>query len=334
MSVSCSDCFSDLLCGEDSTIILSGGGDLSSEYSSDLDSPTAEVEEFIAGLLEDERDLAGISSRSTHQPIDSSVRGESVAWIFKVQRYYGFHPLTAYLSVNYFDRFLHSHHLPKMSGWPLQLLSVACLSLAAKMEEPLVPSLLDLQVEGAKFIFEPRTMQRMELLVLRVLDWRLRSISPFSYLCFFALKIDPTGTFTEFLTSRAKELFSQPFKRPASLNIDHLALLLQQYFVQQMICQISLSSLLNMLSHGVMDSTKIIFMSCHQLIRQMTFSIKPKSQPKVLPQLRVMPRASTIPSASSSSSSSSSSSFSFSLSYKRRKLNNSLWSDDEKGSYD
>lgn len=33
-----------------------------------------------------------------------------------------------------------------MNGWPLQLLSVACLSLAAKMEEPLVPSLLDIQV--------------------------------------------------------------------------------------------------------------------------------------------------------------------------------------------
>lgn len=32
------------------------------------------------------------------------------------------------------------------NGWPMQLLSVACLSLAAKMEEPLVPSLLDLQV--------------------------------------------------------------------------------------------------------------------------------------------------------------------------------------------
>ena len=30
--------------------------------------------------------------------------------------------------------------------WPWQLLSVACLSLAAKMEEPFVPSLLDLQV--------------------------------------------------------------------------------------------------------------------------------------------------------------------------------------------
>lgn len=46
----------------------------------------------------------------------------------------------------------------------------------------------------------------MELLVLRVLDWRLRSISPFCYLSFFALKIDPTATYTGFLASRAKEI--------------------------------------------------------------------------------------------------------------------------------
>ncbi|KAL0327232.1 UNVERIFIED_CONTAM: Cyclin-D1-1 [Sesamum angustifolium] len=291
MSVSCSDCFSDLLCGEDSTIILSGGGNLSSEYSSDLDSPTAEVEESIAGLLEDERDLAGISSRSTHQPIDSSVRGEFVAWIFKVQRYYGFHPLTAYLSVNYFDRFLHSHHLPKMSGWPLQLLSVACLSIAAKMEEPLVPSLLDLQ-------------------------------------------IDPTGTFTEVLTSRAKDIILSTIQetsffeyRPSSIA------------AAAILCAANDLPNFSFITAQHAESWcdglhKDNIMSCHQLIRQITFSIKPKSQPKVLPQLRVMPRASTIPSASSSSSSSSSSSFSFSLSYKRRKLNNSLWSDDEKGSSD
>ena len=36
--------------------------------------------------------------------------------------------------------------LQQANGWPQQLLSVACLSLAAKMEEPLVPSLVDLQV--------------------------------------------------------------------------------------------------------------------------------------------------------------------------------------------
>lgn len=86
MSLSCSDCFSDLLCGEaTSSIIFSGGGDYSPGYSSDFESWPLDAEESIAGLLEDERDLARISScRSIHQPIDASVRAEFVAWILKV----------------------------------------------------------------------------------------------------------------------------------------------------------------------------------------------------------------------------------------------------------
>nr|GFA47956.1 cyclin-D1-1-like isoform X2 [Tanacetum cinerariifolium] len=81
---------------------------------------------------------------------DASARGESVAWILKVQRFYGFQPLTAYLSVNYLDRFIYCRGFPVSNGWPLQLLAVACLSLAAKMEEPLVPSIIDLQEKITK----------------------------------------------------------------------------------------------------------------------------------------------------------------------------------------
>lgn len=267
MSLQCSDCFSDLLCGEDSNIIFSGGEDNSTEYSSDNQPRFPDVEESITGLLEDERDL-NRTNINGHQSIDASVRTESVAWILKVHRYYGFQPLTAFLSVNYFDRFLCSHQLPILKGWPLQLLSTACLSLAAKMEERLVPSLLDLQVEGAKFIFEPRNIQRMELLVLRVLEWKLRSISPFCYLSFFALKIDPTGTYTGFLVSMAKEIILSAIQvkiytvkstyeqRSAFSSLDHHASLLQHYFVQQMMCRNFPHSQLNMLSHGVMDFTK------------------------------------------------------------------------------
>ncbi|KAI3452770.1 hypothetical protein Pfo_009433 [Paulownia fortunei] len=327
MSYSCSDCFSDLLCGEASNIIFSGGGDYLPEYSSDVESRPPDFEESIAGLLEDEKDLARISSRSNHQSIDASVRAESVAWILKVQRYYGFQPLTAYLSVNYFDRFLFSHHLPKMNGWPLQLLSVACLSLAAKMEESLVPSLLDLQVEGAKFIFEPRTIQRMELLVLRVLDWRLRSISPFCYLGFFALKIDPTGTYTEFLTTRAKEIILSTIQETSFFEYRPSCVA-----TATLLCAANDLPKFSFITAQHAESWcdglhKDEIMSCHQLIRQITFSIRPKKQPKVLPQLRVMSRASITSSDSSSSSSSSSS-------YKRRKLNNNSWADDEKGSFD
>ncbi|KAA0034340.1 cyclin-D1-1 [Cucumis melo var. makuwa] len=206
MSVSISNCFSNLLCQEDSSGVFSGESPGCS--NSDLESPAC-VEESISVFIKNERHFVpdyDCFSRFQSPSLDAAARLDSIAWILKVQAYYGFQPLTAYLSVNYLDRFLCSRRLPQTNGWPLQLLSVACLSLAAKMEEPLVPALLDLQIEGAKYIFEPRTICRMELLVLRVLDWRLRSVTPFNFIAFFAYKLDPSGDFIEFLISRATEI--------------------------------------------------------------------------------------------------------------------------------
>ncbi|XP_059624752.1 cyclin-D2-1-like [Cornus florida] len=73
--------------------------------------------------------------------------------------------------------------------WSSQLLSVACLSLAAKMEETRVPLLLDLQVLEPKFMFKPKTVQRMELLVMAALKWRLCVITPFDFLDYFFEKL-------------------------------------------------------------------------------------------------------------------------------------------------
>jgi hypothetical protein len=47
-------------------------------------------------------------------------------------------------------------------GWAMELLAVTCLSLAAKMEETLVPSLLDLQA----ITHHSNNLQRM-LVILR-----------------------------------------------------------------------------------------------------------------------------------------------------------------------
>lgn len=74
-------------------------------------------------------------------------------------------------------------------AWPLQLLSVACLALAAKMEERKVPLLLDLQVIESRFLFKPKTVQRMELLVMASLKWRLRTITPFDFVHLFISKL-------------------------------------------------------------------------------------------------------------------------------------------------
>ncbi|KAJ1258763.1 hypothetical protein BS78_10G100600 [Paspalum vaginatum] len=103
-------------------------------------------------------------------------------------------------------------------GWAFQLLSVACLSLAAKMEETSVPSLLDLQIESKSCIFEPRTVQRMELLVLAELDWRLRSLTPFAFIDLFACKADLSGRCARSLVLRACQITLNAIHETEFLN--------------------------------------------------------------------------------------------------------------------
>lgn len=108
-----------------------------------------------------------------------------------------------------------------IAPWLAQLLAVACVSLAAKVEETEVPLLLDLQVHftltrsilihlsiitqeqfmctlfsslhkqvgHVPHVFEARTIQRMELLILSTLKWRLSSVTPFSFLGFLLQKM-------------------------------------------------------------------------------------------------------------------------------------------------
>lgn len=109
-------------------------------------------------------------------------RREAVEWMLKVNAHYGFTALTAILAVNYFDRFISSVHFQRDKPWMVQLVAVACISLAAKVEETQVPLLLDLQVEDTKYLFEAKTVQRMELLVLSTLQWRMHPVTPISFL--------------------------------------------------------------------------------------------------------------------------------------------------------
>ncbi|KAG4907595.1 hypothetical protein AAZX31_20G114800 [Glycine max] len=112
----------------------------------------------------------------------SQPRREAVEWILKVNAHYGFSALTATLAVTYLDRFLLSFHFQREKPWMIQLVAVTCISLAAKVEETQVPLLLDLQVQDTKYVFEAKTIQRMELLVLSTLKWKMHPVTPLSFL--------------------------------------------------------------------------------------------------------------------------------------------------------
>ncbi|GER36921.1 cyclin d protein [Striga asiatica] len=120
-------------------------------------------------------------------------RQDAINSILQVHSHFGFKPVTAFLSISYFDRFLSSRPLPEI-GWAFQLLTVACLSLAAKMEETCVPMLLELQALEPTYVFAPETVQRMELLVLATLKWNLRSVTPFDFLHFFVSVLRPSAS--------------------------------------------------------------------------------------------------------------------------------------------
>ncbi|KAL9268338.1 Cyclin-D3-1-like protein [Drosera capensis] len=109
-----------------------------------------------------------------------AARREAVEWMKRVSAHYGFLNATLVLGVSNFDRFGFSGGFHTDKPWMIQLVSVACLSLAAKIEETHVPLLLDFQIDS-KYVFEAKTIQRMELLVLSSVGWRMSPVTPFSY---------------------------------------------------------------------------------------------------------------------------------------------------------
>ncbi|TMW82133.1 hypothetical protein EJD97_006716 [Solanum chilense] len=122
--------------------------------------------------------------------LDLNHRREAVNWIWKAHVHYGFGELSFCLSINYLDRFLSLYELPRGKIWTIQLLAVACLSLAVKMEEINVPLTVDLQVGEPKFLFEGKTIQRMELLVLSTLRWRMQAYTPCTFIDYFMRKMN------------------------------------------------------------------------------------------------------------------------------------------------
>ncbi|KAL0912404.1 hypothetical protein M5K25_018374 [Dendrobium thyrsiflorum] len=216
-----SDCASSiLLCAEDNSSILTFGEEEEVErHCPDWSFQPKSCDFYVCffmdfPLLSDECLGLLIKREVEHLPRDDyakrlmsgcmefSIRRDAIDLILKVHAYHKFGPLSAYLSVNYLDRFLSSYELPQGKSWMTQLLSVACLSLACKMEEIEVPLLLDLQVGETKFVFEARTIQRMELLLLSTLNWRMQAVTPFSFIDYFLHKLNGI----DFLAFRPSEI--------------------------------------------------------------------------------------------------------------------------------
>lgn len=122
--MSYSDCFSDLLCGEDSDTVFSNGGeDLPECSSSDIESQfTGDIDESIASLIEDERNFVpgfDYIDKFESQSLSAVAREESVAWILKVSAHVRFLLNWFARSVSEINRFIDSkvkHRWSKCNG--------------------------------------------------------------------------------------------------------------------------------------------------------------------------------------------------------------------------
>ncbi|MCO5581872.1 hypothetical protein L7F22_035761 [Adiantum nelumboides] len=124
----------------------------------------------------------GYSTNLQSNPMLCEARCNAARWMTKAHVSHKFSPVTVAMAMNYLDRYLQKSFTLPWKSWMMELLSVACLSVAAKMEEVDVPALLDLQqIDGLEHSFQAKTVQRMELNVLTAIRWRLRCVTPFSF---------------------------------------------------------------------------------------------------------------------------------------------------------
>ena len=111
-SASASTSSSSLYCSEDAADLVSQETDKWISHHPLYHSPFDET--TLAELIDSEPRFMpepDYLRRCRDLSIDVTARQDSIKWILKVHAFYRFSPLTAFLSVNYFDRFL-SHSLP------------------------------------------------------------------------------------------------------------------------------------------------------------------------------------------------------------------------------
>ncbi|VFQ75333.1 unnamed protein product [Cuscuta campestris] len=182
---------SSLICEEDDSCL--NGGSIDRESDFDCPCPVSDSDvEFIEMMIE--RDIGSLSggesvdnsSSASRQSWLKLARLEAANWILTNRAIFGFKSSTAYLSMLYFDHFMDRTSVAMGKTWAIRLLSVACLALAAKVEENKAPALSQYHVDD--YHFAGSVIQRMELLVLNTLEWKMNLMTPFSFVHYFVTK--------------------------------------------------------------------------------------------------------------------------------------------------
>ncbi|XP_027337201.1 putative cyclin-D7-1 [Abrus precatorius] len=153
--------------------------------------------------------------------------------------------------------------------WMLELLSIACLSIATKFNEISQLSLHEIQMEGLDYSFQSNVVLRMEVIILKALGWRLNSVTSYSFVEMVAYNVDNLGPHLyEKLISRVTELLVQAIIdqkmlefRPSIVGISALWCTLDQLFPP--ISDAYNAYIMRLLSQSQKDDVS----KCHKLMK-------------------------------------------------------------------
>merc|ERR1712098_486677 len=113
--------------------------------------------------------------------ICASMRPSVVDWLIQVQQYLSLSDVTLHLAVANFDEVLSREDFDRDE---VKLLGLACLQLAAKVEEdcPPAPALL-LPLTGG--VYSKQDLARVEMEAIRALNWKLRKTTSAIFLHYY-----------------------------------------------------------------------------------------------------------------------------------------------------
>eukprot|EP00004_Rigifila_ramosa_P004824 TRINITY_DN1528_c0_g1_i3.p1 TRINITY_DN1528_c0_g1~~TRINITY_DN1528_c0_g1_i3.p1 ORF type:complete len:374 (-),score=83.17 TRINITY_DN1528_c0_g1_i3:255-1355(-) len=100
---------------------------------------------------------------------NAQMRTVLVDWLVDISVEFNLAPQTVFLCINFLDRYLARENVPRHR---LQLLGVACLMIAAKMEEVYAPPIQDF-ISTSDGLYSRTELIQMETRVLEVLDFLL-----------------------------------------------------------------------------------------------------------------------------------------------------------------
>ncbi|GMN34934.1 hypothetical protein TIFTF001_004997 [Ficus carica] len=232
-------------------------------------STSEEEEEYVEILMERETEFGFKKGQSfAFGNFLKCARLDAIAWILKARAVFGFRFQTAYLSLTYFDRFLLRRPVNDEEMWLIRLLPVVCLALAAKMEEPEIPSLSEFRFEDDDFGIN--LIRKMELFVLSTLEWKMSSVTPFSFLHYFITRLCQLESRPTNIQSRTTALIMATIRETNLMEHRPSAIAAAATLValEQKLTRTSLETKMNSISHCKSLQVEDVF-SCYKIMREL-----------------------------------------------------------------